>query len=366
MKLLMTTDTVGGVWTFAVQLCRALEPLGVRVTLATMGRPLSDAQWAEVSALRSTTVRASAFRLEWMADAWHDVAAAGDWLLALEDETRPDIVHLNAYAHGALPWGARVLMTGHSCVLSWWRAVHGCDAPPAEWERYRAAVTAGIRAADFVTAPTRTMLDSLLTCYGPLPRTAVVPNGIEPDPGRTTAGHPLVVAAGRVWDAAKNIGALALAARTIRWPVLVAGDDVGDDGARRQIDGVRLLGPLSRQQLDALYRRARILVHPALYEPFGLVPLEAALRGCALVLADIESLREVWHDAAVYVDPRDPAAIAAGVNRLIERPAQTAELAAAARSRAQAFRADVMAHAYFSAYRHLTAGAQHGRAPCTS
>ena len=55
-------------------------------------------------------------------------------------------------------------------------------------------------------------------------------------------------------------------------------------------------------------RRATIFALPARYEPFGLSALEAGLAGCALVLGDIP-MREVWHDAAMFVPPEQPAAL---------------------------------------------------------
>ena len=95
-----------------------------------MGAPLSGAQWAEAKALPNLVVEESRFALEWMDDPWADVSTSGDWLLSLEARVRPDVVHLNGYAHGALPWARASLVVGHSCVLSWWRAVKGEDAPP--------------------------------------------------------------------------------------------------------------------------------------------------------------------------------------------------------------------------------------------
>ena len=60
---------------------------------------------------------------------------------------------------------------------------------------------------------------------------------------------------------------------------------------------MRLLGSLSPRALAAWLARAAIYCLPARYEPFGLSVLEAALSGCALVLGDIPSLREIWDDA---------------------------------------------------------------------
>src|SRR5687767_4733334 len=181
MRVLMTADTVGGVWTYALQLARALEPGGVEVELATMGAPLSREQREQVRACGHVTLHESSFRLEWMPHAADDVDRAGDWLLNLAHTTRPDSVHLNGYAHAALPWEVPVLVVGHSCVLSWWHAVHRCAAPD-EWSWYRAAVAHGLASATSVVTPTAAFLQQLRSHYpfdGPA---VVIPNGCDPEP----------------------------------------------------------------------------------------------------------------------------------------------------------------------------------------
>ena len=92
---------------------------------------------------------------------------------------------------------------------------------------------------------------------------------------------------------------------------------------------------------------------PAFYEPFGLSILEAALSGCALVLGDIPSLRENWHDAAVFVSPHDRAGLRAAINELIAGEARRRELAEAARMRARRFSASRMVDRYLKTYRQL-------------
>lgn len=122
-RVLMTTDPIGGVWNFSTDLCRGLAAHGVEVILASMGGPLHPDQRAEVAALENVEIVESTFRLEWMQDPWGDVAKAGTWLEWLEAEFSPDVVHLNGFVHAALPWSAPVVVTGHSDILSWWRAV---------------------------------------------------------------------------------------------------------------------------------------------------------------------------------------------------------------------------------------------------
>src|SRR5687768_3043359 len=105
-RVLMTADAVGGVWTYAVELCRELDARGTEVTLAVIGPSPSSEQCAEISLLRGTRIVSRPFRLEWMDDPWDDVAAAGEWLLGLAREVQPDVVHLNGYCHATLPWQA--------------------------------------------------------------------------------------------------------------------------------------------------------------------------------------------------------------------------------------------------------------------
>ncbi len=350
----MTADTVGGVWTYALDLSRALAPHGVSVSLATMGRLPNAAQYAEAALVSNLTLHPSEFALEWMPDPWDDVGRAGDWLLALEAELRPDIVHLNGYAHGDLPWHAPALIAGHSCVLSWWQAVHGTKAPQG-WNRYRAEVTAGLQAAGLVAAPTQAMLAALQTHYGPLKHMRVVPNGRDRALfAPQTQKEPFVFSAGRLWDDAKNVRALTETAPRLPWPVCVAGDTARpDDGEDGGFDSVRLLGCLPPDQITDWLARAAIYALPAKYEPFGLSALEAGLSGCALVLGDIDSLREVWGDAALFVPPSDLDALHAAISRLIADPDLRSALAARALARAKAYTPERMAYGYLNAYHTL-------------
>src|ERR1044072_4310129 len=172
-SVLMTADTVGGVWTYAMDLADHLARRGVQASLATMGARPSDMQRRQAASVPGLLLFESDFKLEWMDDPWDDVARAGEWLLDLERALRPDVVHLNGYCHGALPWRAPSIVVGHSCVLSWWEAVKGEQAP-RRYARYRREVTRGIRAANRLSAPTRAMLNSLRRHYGDHPAGRVI------------------------------------------------------------------------------------------------------------------------------------------------------------------------------------------------
>lgn len=353
-RILMTADCVGGVWTYTLDLARALCAQGIEVIVAAMGQAPTTDQLAAARAIDGLTLDARPYKLEWMADSHADLDAAGRWLLELERRHRPDVIHLNTFVHGALPWRAPLLVVGHSCVLSWHHAVRGQPAGPA-WARYAIAVRHGIQAAQMVVAPSLAMLDALERHYGPLPPSRVIWNGCDPaDFAPAATKDERVFAAGRLWDEAKNLDALVRAAPRVRWPVHVAGERRDPQtGAERPADGVTHLGRLPRRALCAHYGRAAIYALPMRYEPFGLTVLEAALAGCALVVGDIQSQRELWSDAAVFVPPGDPDAIADAINALIDDPARRATLADRARRRAGRLTVDRMAERYLAAYARL-------------
>ena len=352
VRVLMTADAVGGVWSYALELARALAPRGVEVHLATMGPRPDAAQRAAAAEVPALTLHESDHRLEWMDAPWDDVARAGDWLARLARTLRPDVVHLNGYAHGALPWRAPALVVAHSCVCSWWRAVHGEAAPPS-WDRYRAAVRAGLAGAELVAAPTAAMLAALRAEHDVCGEALVLPNGRDARRFRPGRKEPLVLGAGRAWDAAKNLAALDAAAAELPWPVRVAGPVVHPDGGEQPFRHVDALGPLAHDALAAELARAAIFALPARYEPFGLAALEAGLAGCALVLGDIPSLRELWQDAAVFVPPDDVDGLRAALVALACDPDRRSALAGAARARALTFTPHRMTDAYLEAYRRL-------------
>ena len=347
----MTADAVGGVWTFAMDLARALGDAGVRVSIAVMGPSPSDSRRAEAAALPHVTLFDRPYRLEWMDDPWDDVAPAGEWLLRLEQALQPDVVHLNGYCHAALAWEAPVVVTGHSCVLSWWQGVYGSDAP-GSWDRYAAEVRRGLAAAALVTAPSAAMLRALEQHYGPLPQGRVIPNG-RAATAVTGEKEAFVFTAGRLWDEAKNVEAVCAVAPQLAWPVRVAGDTSGPDGDRVRCDGVEYLGRLTADEVGRWMARASIYALPARYEPFGLSVLEAAQAGCALVLGDIPSQREIWGDAALFVAPGNRRMLASAISSLIEDADRRRGLGARARQRAEALTPARMAAAYLGAYQEL-------------
>jgi glycosyltransferase involved in cell wall biosynthesis len=350
-RVLMTADCVGGVWTYALELARELERYNIDIDLALMGPPPSTEQREQVARLQNVNLFKSDYKLEWMDDCWRDVRLAGDWLLNLESRLRPDLVHLNGYAHASLPWKSPVVVVGHSCVFSWWQSVKK-GKPGDEWNRYRDAVTDGLRSADLVITPSNTMLRALFDEYGPLKNCRVIANGLDLRLFKPARKENFVLAAGRLWDEAKNIRALTSIAHALKWPVYVAGEV--DGTANQFAETCNYLGRLPNGKLREWFARAAIYSLPARYEPFGLSILEAALSGCALVLGNIPSLREFWSDSAVFVDPDDPEALEHSLSKLIDDDESRKRIAYQGCLRALDFSSSRMADHYAAAYATLS------------
>jgi glycosyltransferase involved in cell wall biosynthesis len=124
----------------------------------------------------------------------------------------------------------------------------------------------------------------------------------------------------------KNFGviprALHLLGGSLKLPVAVAGGrDVrvyqGTEGLG--LDGLNLLGFVSDEELNVLYRHASWFIFPSLYEGFGLPPLEAMANGCPVLAAHAGPIPEIYGDAVLYFDPNDPASLAACLRDLTTR-----------------------------------------------
>jgi glycosyltransferase involved in cell wall biosynthesis len=354
MRILMTTDAVGGVWSYSVELSRALAVHGCEVVLACLGGPLRAEARAEAAALRNVVLHEADYRLEWMQDPWDDVERAADWIGSLVEESGAELLHLNCYGPALHRFDVPVLVVAHSCVHTWWRATRGGD-PDGSWRRYRECVIRALAAADCVVAPTNAHLHATAECYDEVNlngRATVIANGIDASrwPADRLPGR-FVLGVGRAWDEAKNLGQLATLAPTLDCPTLLAGDlGAAPPGSPNLVR----LGCLPRDDLARYFQRAAAFVHPARYEPFGLAVLEAAVCGCPLVLGDIATLRELWQDAALFVSPDDAADLGRALERLLRRPGERLRLGRAARARSRQYSAARMAAAYANQYRQLT------------
>jgi glycosyltransferase involved in cell wall biosynthesis len=237
-----------------------------------------------------------------------------------------DVVHANQFAAACADVDRPVVLTLHSDVLSWRRWTLGDASCPSEWRSYADLVATSVTRADTVVAVSRFLADEVTDLYGVQRPIGVVHNGWPAPSSVTCDREPFTLTAGRVWDAAKNIPLLADAASG--WDpgaVYLAGDNNHPDGGTAQIPApLRALGFLDHDALDALLDRAKLYISAARYDPFGLLPLQAALRGCQLLLSDIPSYREVWGDSATYFRSGDAADLRTQWQHVLTAPASDA------------------------------------------
>jgi glycosyltransferase involved in cell wall biosynthesis len=341
----MTADAVGGVWTFALELARGLAAEDIEVLLAVVGPAPDGVLRAEATTVPGLSLVITGLGLEWQDRAGPLDAPARDRLLTLERDFSPDLVHCNGFREAAAGFAAPVVLVAHSCVGTWWRSCRN-EPLPKDWHAYASGVRVGLRSASVVVGPTESFLDAFLATWGPVPRRCVVRNGLDLEPVAPARHRPVVLAAGRLWDEAKNIEALAAVAPELPWPVLVAGEPPPQGLDRR----VSHLGRLPRAALRQAMAEAAIFAAPARYEPFGLAILEAAAASCALVLGRTPSLLELWGDAARFVPVDDPAGLRDALLDLIEDRAALALLQEAARTRAARFNRAAMVAGYREVY----------------
>lgn len=357
---LLTTDTWGGIWTFTRELSQQLRRGDCQVSLASFGPPPAE---EEMRSLREwgIAVHCLPWRLEWMQDAERDAAQAQQQLAQLVARLRPDILHCNHYAFARASYACPTVLTAHSDVLSWWRNVRGEAAPATEFHGwYRKLVAEALQNAGLITAPTQSVVRDLRRSFGSFRPVVVIANGRDAANFNPHAPKKnLAVAMGRVWDDAKQL--VWLAQSPWPMPVAIAGPWRHPEFKREPPAGAvenRWLGELSPPQTRELLAEALVFIGCSRYEPFGLSALEAALSGCALLLADIDSQREIWQDAAWYFppppDPRSRGALAALLLHLQDAPENALQLARrAARRACQLYSSGRMTEEYLRVYAQL-------------
>ena len=360
MHILMTADTIGGVWTYTRELVTQLSRQGIRITLVSFGEIPSAQQARWLEDLPSVSYYPTAFRLEWMQDAQSDLEQSAEFLRAVIAETKPDLLHFNQFYYGFLDCEQPRIVVAHSDVVSWWVAVHGVEPPANDWIReYRENVVRGLAQADLVIAPTHWMLAQTCRYFGEPRKKIVVYNGRNPQlfvPDMPKQNY--AVSIGRLWDAGKQ--ANLLLRDDLPLQTILVGSEQSPEGAIAsaqalgRLSNFRVIGAQSEEELQHLLAGAAIYSGTSRYEPFGLAPLEAGLSGCPIVANDIESFREVWGEDAIYFERNNSDSLLLAIQELASNPLRRSEYGHRALERARRqFNAEKMAESYLAHYRSL-------------
>ena len=361
MHVLITADTVGGVWTYTQELVNGLVRRGVRVTLVSLGKLPRPEQTSWTTDLEGLDYRPTAYRLEWMENAERDVEESTAYLDKVIREVRPDVLHFNQYCYGSISAPQPRIVVAHSDVVSWWVSVHQQEpdrTPRIGW--YRDTVERGLSGAQMVVAPSQWMLDTIVNYYAQPKSGMVIYNGRTPELfDADLEKENFVLSVGRLWDRGKQVSVLL--DRNQAAPICVVG--CGDEPrkqagseAEAEIEPMepQLRGERSQEQLRELYGRAAMYAATSCYEPFGLAPLEAAFSRCALILNDIPVFHELWGDSAHYFRRNDPEDLEIAIRVLNGNPELRKEYGDLAYRRAQEkFRAEAMVDQYEQLYQSL-------------
>jgi glycosyltransferase involved in cell wall biosynthesis len=221
---------------------------------------------------------------------------------------------------------------------------------PADFRWRTGALRRGLAACDALVAPTAEFAAATARTHGvPLP--FVVHNGRHAA-ARTSRRDPFIFTSGRLWDEGKNARVLDEAAGLAGIKLYAAGPLAGP-GCALVPQHLSPLGRLPAQDVEDWLSRAPVYASAALYEPFGLGVLEAAQAGCALVLSDVPTFRELWEGAALFLDPRRADGFAAAFERLLADEIETRRLGTLAKARAKRFTVESMTRGVLGVYREM-------------
>lgn len=353
IKILMTTDTVGGVWTYSLELCRALMPYNIEIHLLGLGATPDDNQIKEVKTLKNVTFYPTCFKLEWMENPWDDIQKTHNKIETLCKLIEPDLFHFNNYINQETTLDIPKVTVYHSCVRTWWQAVKGCDVPK-EWEEYVTHLENACNSSDILLFPSEAIKRAACSANHLSSECMVIPNAREMPITEEVEREKIILCTGRIWDEAKNLLKLCEVADQLPWPIYVAGDNTNPNTSEKmELDNVRFLGKLNSEELRYWLQRTEIYINPALYEPFGLAVLEAAKSGCALALSNLETLQEIWQENALYFDPNKKEGIIETLFKLIENDELRKNYQKKARIHSEQYNLKAMGASYFKVYQSL-------------
>ncbi|KAB1072853.1 glycosyltransferase family 4 protein [Methylobacterium planeticum] len=356
LHVLLSTEAARGLWGYTLELAAGLSGRGVSTTLAVLGPAPSPEQTASAAAIAECRLVVTGLSLDPAAPDGTALREAADAIAGLAWRLQADIAHLHdpaLIAGGGIP--IPTVVTCHDCAATRWATLEEAPlSPDLTWQRDLAAE--GLRAADLLIAPTHAFAELTAAAYGlEAPPLVVRPGRRAPGPVSPCQGLPLVLTSGRLWDRGRNLTALDRVAEGLPVPVQAAGSIESPEGERVALQSVQALGPIPAADLAARLAARPIFASLSRYEPFGLGVLEAAQAGCALVLSDIPTFRELWEEAAILVPPDDAAAAERAITGLLADRDRRRRFGEAARARSEQYGREAALDAIAAVYATLSA-----------
>jgi glycosyltransferase involved in cell wall biosynthesis len=279
---------------------------------------------------------------------------------------------LHATNHASVPPagdGQKLIVTVHDLAFEYFPGMF-----PRAWRTlYRLGLRAAVKRAAAILTPSRNTAEDVLsrTEVEPgklhvVPLAASLPSGAldaEEVLSRLKVPSPYVLFVGTL-EPRKNLVKLVRAYRRVSangFPhALVLAGPLGwhHESLMRELalqgpGEIVMTGPLTGEELDALYRAADVFAYPSLYEGFGLPVVEAMARGVPTVASATSSVPEVAGDAAIGVNPRSVREIAQAIESLLSDVDLADKMAARGRARAERFSWDETARLTLDVYEHV-------------
>jgi glycosyltransferase involved in cell wall biosynthesis len=359
---------VGGLQRVTCQLAQGLAARGIRVRVLAPRHPRSLPARERIDGIE---VRRLFFILPRAADVKRgrlDLFAAGlffaPWtffrLFVELARFSPTVVNLHFVGAPAPFLLAATMFKSFRYVVS----LHGDDvqgfARGTWFDRWTLRATLG--RADAVTACSQTLLNEALAIQGTAADKArVIPNGItlpeiSPAPARDMALGVGRMVTKKGFDVLLDAFAQSSSTEKSLQLVLIGDGPERQDLERRAVEltiraRVEFRGAQSQSEVYDAMRHAKFIVVPSLQEPFGMVALEAMALGKPIVASRVGGLPELLQNAdAILVEPNDAAAVAQGIQAMLERLAREPQYGARNRERALQYTTTSMVDKYLGLY----------------
>lgn len=342
---------LGGAEQIMATLATEMRGRGYQPTVVTLSRVVAGQPYEEILRSAGVEVIRCAKRTKTAFHLFRD-------LTHLMRAQHPDLVHTHLFA--ADVWGGMCAYRSHIPTISTEHNINREEGRMKHWLKYRTH-----RYRHAIAAVSHAVAENIAhECPSARTVTRVIPNGIDVKRfhiARRTKGTPVISVIGRLERQKGHTDLLAaLPLVTQPYEAHFYGTGSQRHTLLRTITELRLTNRVHLhepvQAIEQVYAQSDIVVVPSRWEGFGLVAVEAMAAGCAVVVSDVDGLKEVvTHDTdGMRVNMRKPEIVAQTLNELLVNPQRRARLGAAAQQTVtQHYSRSTMLAAYEQLYQSL-------------